>query len=202
MYRIEAELLIPGRGNPVGDGVVVLDGARISYAGPAGLAPATPGAPVTRVTTVMPGMWECHGHLLGTRTFDLGQLPLEPEAVRAARCARDLRAALDAGITSVRDVGGLGVYLARVVDEGVIDGPAIYGAGAVLSTTGGHGDLHSFPAPAGPTRGGRTAPSPATWSSWACRHWRRSRRPPRPGRSPSGRRRRAAGSWPRGTTPI
>jgi imidazolonepropionase-like amidohydrolase len=45
----------------------------------------------------------------------------------------------------VRDVGGLGLHLARVVDEGVIDGPAIYGAGAILSTTGGHGDLHSFP---------------------------------------------------------
>src|SRR6516164_8686195 len=140
MHRIEAELLIPGRGGPVSDGVVVLDGARISYAGPAGVAPPTPGTPVTRVTTVMPGMWECHGHLLGTRTFDLGQLPLEPEALRAARCTRDLRAALDAGITSVRDVGGLGVYLARAVGEGVV-----YGAGAVLSTTGGHGDLHSFP---------------------------------------------------------
>ena len=29
--------------------------------------------------------------------------------------------------------------------KGVVDGPAIYGAGAILSTTGGHGDLHSFP---------------------------------------------------------
>ena len=83
MHRIEAELLIPGRGGPVHDGVVVLDGARISYAGPAGVAPATPGTPVTWATTVMPGMWECHGHLIGTRTFDLGQLPLEPEALRA-----------------------------------------------------------------------------------------------------------------------
>ena len=145
MHRIEAGLLIPGHGDPVSDGVVVLDGPSIGYAGPAGLAPPTPGAPVTRVTAVMPGMWECHGHLLGTRTFDLGHLPLEPEALRAARCTRDLRAALDAGITSVRDVGGLGLHLARVVDEGAIDGPAIYGAGAILSTTGGHGDLHSFP---------------------------------------------------------
>ena len=66
---------------------------------------------------------------MGTRTFDLDRLPLEPEALRAARCTRDLRAALDAGITSVRDVGGLGVYLARAVDEGLVDGPAIYGAG-------------------------------------------------------------------------
>src|SRR5580692_3228213 len=145
MHRIEAELLIPGHGGPVRGGVVVLDGSRIGYAGPAGAAPPTPGTPVTRVATVMPGMWECHGHFLGARTFDLAQLPLEPEALRAARCTRDLRAALDAGITSVRDVGGLGVHLARAVAEGLVDGPAIYGAGAILSTTGGHADLHSFP---------------------------------------------------------
>src|SRR5580704_6596613 len=145
MHRIEAELLIPGHGGPVRGGVVVLDGSRIGYAGPAGAAPPTPGTPVTRVATVMPGMWECHGHFLGARTFDLAQLPLEPEALRAARCTWDLRAALDAGITSVRDVGGFGVHLARVVAEGLVDGPTIYGAGAILSTTGGHADLHSFP---------------------------------------------------------
>jgi imidazolonepropionase-like amidohydrolase len=145
MYRIEAELLIPGRGDPVRDGVLVLDGPLISYAGSAGLAPATPDAPVLRVSTVMPGLWDCHGHYLGTRGFDLNQLPLEPLPLRAARCARDLRATLDAGVTSVRDVGGLGVYLARAVAEGMLDGPSVYGAGAILSTTGGHGDLHAYP---------------------------------------------------------
>jgi imidazolonepropionase-like amidohydrolase len=145
MYRIEAELLIPGRGDPVRGGVIVLDGTRIGYAGPAAMAPQTLGVPVSRTVTVMPGMWDCHGHFLGVRSFDLGQLPLDPEPLRAARCARDLRAALDAGVTSVREVGGLGVYLARAIGEGVLDGPAIHAAGAVLSTTGGHGDLHSFP---------------------------------------------------------
>jgi imidazolonepropionase-like amidohydrolase len=145
MHRIEAELLIPGHGAPVTDGVVLLDGPEISYAGPAALAPPSPSATLTRTVAVMPGMWECHGHLMGTRSFDLGRLPLEPEALRAARCTRDLRAALDAGITSVRDVGGLGVYLARAVAEGAVAGPAIYSAGAILSTTGGHGDLHAFP---------------------------------------------------------
>ncbi len=78
MHRIDAELLIPGSGDPIHDGVVVLDDARISYAGPAGVAPETAGAAVTRAAAVMPGMWDCHGHFLGTRTFDLGQLPLEP----------------------------------------------------------------------------------------------------------------------------
>ena len=41
MHRIEAEVLIPGRGNPVRGGVVVLDGARIDYAGSAAMAPQT-----------------------------------------------------------------------------------------------------------------------------------------------------------------
>ena len=59
--------------------------------------------------------------------------------------ASDLRNALDAGVTSVREVGGLGVELARAVAEGVLDGPSVYAAGAILSTTGGHGDLHSYP---------------------------------------------------------
>ena len=147
MERIEAELLIPGGGEPVTGGVVIIDGSVVSYAGPASQAPATPGGAVHRTETVMPGMWDCHGHFLGMRTLDLGRLPLEPVPLRAARCARDLAAALRAGITSVREVGGLGIHLARAVTEGVLDGPAIYAAGAVLSTTGGHGDLHSYPLP-------------------------------------------------------
>ena len=145
MERIEAGLLIPSGGEPVSDGVVIIDESVISYAGPASQAPATPGAAVHRTETVMPGMWDCHGHFLGMRTLDLGRLPLDPVPLRAARCARDLSAALQAGITSVREVGGLGVHLARAVTEGVLDGPAIYAAGAVLSTTGGHADLHSYP---------------------------------------------------------
>jgi imidazolonepropionase-like amidohydrolase len=145
MDRIQARLLIPGAGDPVTDGVVVLDGSRISYAGPAAEASATPGADTHQAAAVMPGMWDCHGHFLGSRVFDLAKMPLEPLALRAVRSARDLRAALDAGITSVREVGGLGIDLARVVSEGVLDGPAIYAAGAILSTTGGHADLHSYP---------------------------------------------------------
>jgi imidazolonepropionase-like amidohydrolase len=143
--RIEAELLVPGRGDPVRDGTVVLDGPVISYAGPSAQAPPTPHATVVRAPAVLPGLWDCHTHLLGLTRLDFGLLPQVPVALRAARCTADLRAALDAGITSVREVGGIGVYLAQAVAEGTIQGPAIYAAGAVLSTTGGHGDLHSYP---------------------------------------------------------
>jgi imidazolonepropionase-like amidohydrolase len=145
MERISAGLLIPGTGEPVRDGVVILDGEQISYAGPAAAAPDTPGASRHQAAAVLPGLWDCHGHFFGARVFDLDKTPLEHVAVRAVRATHDLRAALDAGVTSVREVGGLGIFLARVVSEGLVDGPAIYPAGAILSTTGGHGDLHAFP---------------------------------------------------------
>jgi imidazolonepropionase-like amidohydrolase len=145
MERIEAGLLIPGREDPVRDGVVLADLGQIRYAGPAADAPATPGATTYRAAAVMPGLWDCHGHFMGSVTLDLSKASLDPLPLRGARCARDLRSALDAGVTSVREVGGLGVHLARAVAEGSLDGPSIYGAGAILSTTGGHADIHSFP---------------------------------------------------------
>jgi imidazolonepropionase-like amidohydrolase len=145
MERIDAALLIPGRGEPVADATVLVDGTQISYAGPAAGAPAATGAAQRRVQTVLPGLWDCHTHFMGSRDFDLARLVQEPVALRAARCARDLMNAVNAGFTSVREVGGLGVDLARVVKEGILDGPAVYAAGAVLSVTGGHGDLHCYP---------------------------------------------------------
>ncbi|WP_433278045.1 hypothetical protein ACQPZA_02595 [Pseudonocardia xinjiangensis] len=55
MQRIAADLMIPGRGDPVADAVVLLDGPTISYAGPAAEAPEAPGAETVRTAVVMPG---------------------------------------------------------------------------------------------------------------------------------------------------
>ena len=143
--RIQARRMIPGGGPVVEDAVVVLEGSTIAYAGGAADAPATPGAEVVTTETVMPGLWDCHVHLLGLRTMSLEGLHREPIAVRAARATRDLERALAAGVTSVRDAGGMGVLLGRVVREGSIPGPNVYGAGAILSATGGHADLHDLP---------------------------------------------------------
>jgi imidazolonepropionase-like amidohydrolase len=144
--RIVADVLIPGRGDAVHRGTVVLDGATITYAG------ATAGAPamgsnedVHEVPVVMPGLWDCHVHLLGMPQANLDVLAKSDPVTGAARAVGDAGAMLAAGITSVRDVGGPGLRLAPAVDEGRMRGPRIYGAGRILSTTGGHGDLHSFP---------------------------------------------------------
>lgn len=146
--RIEADLMIPGRGDPVTDAVVVIDGPVVAYAGPRDAAPpGTAAVEPVRVRTVMPGLWDCHTHLNGGRpgTFDFAQLVQEHPATRAARSAPSLRRALDAGVTSVRELGGMGLHLAAVVAEGSLPGPTIYAAGAMLSATGGHGDIHSLP---------------------------------------------------------
>jgi len=147
MTRIEAGLLIPGRGEPVPDGVVVVDGTRIGYAGPAVNAPtAEPGDEVVRVPVVLPGLWDCHTHLVGLRdSIGSEQLVLTPSQVAAARSVKDAEAALQAGFTSIREVGGYGVYLARVIDEGTVRGPKVYAAGSVLSPSGGHSDVHGLP---------------------------------------------------------
>ncbi len=143
--RIEADLLIPGGAASIDMGVVVIENERIAYAGPAGAAPPTPGAAVWRVPTVMPGLWDAHCHFFGIREVDLGLLAAESPIQRALRIGEDARRALMAGITSVREVGGLGVYLARAVAEGTVTGPTVYAAGAILSMTGGHGDIHHVP---------------------------------------------------------
>ena len=145
MNRIEARRLIPGRGQPIEHACVIMDKGKIVYAGPTAGAPSTPEAAVTEANIVMPGLWDCHAHLFGIVRPDIAALVTEPVAVAAARAVKDAERALQAGITSIREVGGLGIYLARVIAEGTIAGPNIYAAGAILSMTGGHADIHAFP---------------------------------------------------------
>ncbi len=142
--RVDAGLLIPGRGEPIGNGSVVMEGARISYVGPTDVAPAADS--VTSVQTVMPGIWECHAHFVGLSDPDVlpGSLRT-PVAEMAARATRDLQTLLMAGITSAREPGGLGIDLKHAVNDGSVIGPSIYSAGKVLSTTGGHADVHAYP---------------------------------------------------------
>jgi imidazolonepropionase-like amidohydrolase len=142
--RVDSEVLIPGRGDPITHGSVVFN-ETILFAGPTVDAPEVAGVEIVSAPVVMPGMWDCHGHFLGLRAAGLGTYYTDSLPLRAARCVKDAEAALQAGFTSVREAGGLGVHLARAVREGTVVGPSIYASGAILSTTGGHGDLHTIP---------------------------------------------------------
>jgi len=144
--HIIADVLIPGRGDPIERGRVVMDGREIIYAGALDAGP-TPGAEdtVIEAPVVMPGLWDCHAHFAGLADPNLEKLATAHVATLAARSVLDAEAILDGGVTSVRDVGGLGLLLAPAVDDGTLRSPFIHAAGRILSTTGGHGDIHGFP---------------------------------------------------------
>lgn len=138
--RIDATTLVPGRGEPIDNASVVIEDTKITYVGPTGSAPEADTTITTQ--TVMPGMWECHGHFIGMLSANFDELSgLRPQ-LAAMRVTHDARAALDAGFTSVREMGGMGTFLARAVNEGWVEGPNIYASGGMLSQTGGHGDFH------------------------------------------------------------
>ena len=95
--------------------------------------------------TVLPGLIDCHVHI--TSQSDGGDTVHEAvtrtrldDAFLSARYARNT---LEAGFTTVRDVGGdtdLVVALKRAIKAGTIPGPRLWVAGAPLGPTGGHGD--------------------------------------------------------------
>ncbi len=142
--RIDADLLIPGRGEPVENGTVILEGRTIAFAGPASDAPPTPDVIPTEVPIAMPGLWDSHIHFFGLTTTDIHSTLHTTVAERAVRAAADAADTLDGGVTSVREVGGLGLDFAAAINDGSVRGPNIYGAGRILSTTAGHADGHSF----------------------------------------------------------
>jgi imidazolonepropionase-like amidohydrolase len=143
--RIEATRLIPGRGEVLDDAVVVLDGDTIAYAGPKTDAPA-PDEDTRTITTetVMPGLWECHGHFIGTYSANIAEMHTLRPQLAAMRVTADARRALMAGFTSVREMGGMGTFLGRAIDEGQVVGPNVYASGSMLSMTAGHGDEHGM----------------------------------------------------------
>ena len=142
--RIEATRLIPGRGEVVDNGVVIFADSAISYAGVPDGAPQTPDADVVSTDTVMPGMWECHGHFIGIYTANIDEVWTTRPQLAAMRVTADARRALHAGFTSVRELGGLGSFLSFAVEEGQVEGPNVYASGSMLSMTGGHSDVHSM----------------------------------------------------------
>ena len=57
-----------------------------------------------------------------------------------ARAVPRIKAMLDRGFTTVRDVGAGDVGIRDAVEQGFIPGPRLFVGGPVLSQTGGHGD--------------------------------------------------------------
>ncbi|WP_415769012.1 metal-dependent hydrolase family protein [Pseudomonas sp. LB3P38] len=92
--------------------------------------------------TLMPGLIDCHVHVLASHA-NLGINATQPNAIVMYRAMPILSAMLARGFTTVRDAGGADWALARSVALGLIPGPRIFASGKALSQTGGHGDFRA-----------------------------------------------------------
>jgi imidazolonepropionase-like amidohydrolase len=93
--------------------------------------------------TLTPGLIDCHVHLSfdGEGDFAGEGVGLTP-AKAAIKATRNAARHLAHGVTTVRDLGGVGSSMCDVgkaVDDGVIPGARILAAGQALTVTGGHG---------------------------------------------------------------
>jgi imidazolonepropionase-like amidohydrolase len=124
-------------GAPIENGVVVIRGNRIEAVGPAASVAIPAGARSIDVNgmTVLPGLWESHGHLMHIGEGDPDQFP-EAYAARAKEIMGAIaRLALLSGVTTFRDTGGpLDEQLALRADiaAGRTLGPRLFLAGPIL----------------------------------------------------------------------
>ena len=115
-------------------------------------APA--GMTLTRIAgggrTLMPGLIDAHTHLMLATLPPLVLLTSDAGFINiaAVKAANDM---LLRGFTSVRDLGGPVFSLKKGIDMGLVRGPRIWPAGAMISQSGGHGDFRPpNELPAGP----------------------------------------------------
>jgi imidazolonepropionase-like amidohydrolase len=129
------------------DQVIVIRGDRIESVQP-GSAKLPAGARVIDLSkyTVVPGLIDCHTHLIGDIQSADVLLPLErSESQEALSGVRNARATLLAGFTSVRDVGTyrafVDVALRDAIDDGTVVGPRMEVAGAYVTVSTGAGEV-------------------------------------------------------------
>ena len=92
--------------------------------------------------SIIPGLIDCHVHLcLGGEPDVVGTLESEQPSYTLLKSARHAKATIDAGFTTVRDVGSrdhLIFTLKQAIESGVMPGPRIVGAGRAICMIGGH----------------------------------------------------------------
>ena len=148
LHLLFADQVVDGTGaKPVANGFIAVEGNRIIEIGPRPAAtPERYPAVVPRREfpgcTICPGLCDGHVHL----TFSAGAVPLDDilhdsDSAQLLRATANARAALQAGVTTLRDLGARGQIIHELrdaVDKGIVPGPRILSSGAPITCLGGH----------------------------------------------------------------
>jgi imidazolonepropionase-like amidohydrolase len=149
-YLLKPAHVFDGESAQLHDGwVVLVHGQKIEGAGPASAVTVPAGAKVIELTglTLMPGLIEAHSHVLlhpYSETVWNDQVARESLSLRVARATNHLRNTLQAGFTTIRDLGTEGagyadVGLKQAVEQGIIPGPRMLVTTRAIVATGSYG---------------------------------------------------------------
>jgi imidazolonepropionase-like amidohydrolase len=130
---------------------VLVENDRIAWVGPHARAPGEARTAKARDgagTTLAPGLIDCHVHLQfdGDADFEKESRETTP-TLAALKAAANAARHLTAGVTTVRDLGGIDAVSCEVgsaIDRGTIPGARVLAAGRALTVTGGHGHNVGF----------------------------------------------------------
>jgi len=129
---------------------IVIEGDKIARIAPSSEVTAAAGDTTIDLpdATLLPGLIDMHTHL----TFDLNSLGYQGLSISTARealhGARNARRTLEAGFTTVRNVGAkdyADIALRDAINDGDVIGPRIVASGPALGITGGHCDENLLP---------------------------------------------------------
>lgn len=134
-------------GRTLNDQAIVIEGDKIVSLGAASNVPSDAIVINLPNATVLPGLIDAHTHLTFNPKFGYETLAISVPR-EALIGAHNARVTLEAGITTVRNVGARGysdVALRDAINAGDVPGPRMLVSGPALSITGGHCDNDLLP---------------------------------------------------------
>lgn len=143
-YAFQHVRVVDGRGRTIPRATVLVEGDRIAAVGDAKQLAAPRGAIRVdgRGLTLLPGLMDCHVHLcLGGDADVVQTIQQDDPSLTLLKAARYARQTLEAGFTTVRDVGFRDhaiFQLKQAVAAGLLPGPRIAAAGRVICMPNGH----------------------------------------------------------------
>lgn len=123
------------------DGFVEIEGAAIRAVGRREELGTRVGEGVETGGTILPGLFQNHGHLAWDGVHDLAQQSMhDPPEISAYKCAGNMLVNLRAGVTTFRDLGmnRSNLFAKQAVAQGIFPGPRLLVCGQAIVQTGGH----------------------------------------------------------------